>query len=117
LFGSTGFRFITKNDRDRAGHEFNFSLAMGPRPLQGDYAHPDFVFLPELNVIHTFHARKNCVCVPHSQSTIAYLGPCFLWSFRNIYIKAGVQWVLGQIQPCDAENVEIRALAGLTMFF
>lgn len=121
FFLTSGGRFITKDECTRPGHEWYLSMAMGPRPLRLDVNYPDFVFLPELDIIHTFQSVQNGVKVPCSEATIAYIGPAFLWSLKNVMVKAAFQWPLGQALPngCanPSNNVDLRVLLGVEANF
>ena len=78
----------TYNGFDR-GNAFRFNLAYGIRPWKLEYKQPDPVFILEVNGFSLGQSRFNGDIIRDSGGGALSVGPGFLFSYRNVMLKAG----------------------------
>jgi hypothetical protein len=78
------------NNIERGNRTF-VDLVMGYRPTLNGYRDPDMVYMVELNGELTQGSRFNGSRVSDSGGSQWFISPGFMWTLRNMAIKAGIQ--------------------------
>lgn len=114
FFSTIGCAFRTGRS-SKIGHEFTWSLAGGPRLMEAQaFTMPDFILMPELDVIHTF-GKKDCY-QPDTLGTTIWLGPTVFYSQAFLITKFGIQWPLTQ-HHCNRKLQDYRLAGGFDFYF
>lgn len=80
----------TVNELER-GNRLEFDLAYGIRPYKLEYLQPDPVLLVEFVGETTGKDRSNGVSDVNSGGSVISIVPGFLFSYRNVMLKAGIK--------------------------
>lgn len=106
LFSDIRYRYNTKGDSVKKGDRLLYDFAAGVRPALSEYYKPDLVMLLELSGELRNKDRVNSLIDNNSGGSILYLGPSFLWSYRNWMLKGGIQVALYQnLSETETENI------------
>jgi len=74
------------------GANLKYNLVGGIRPIKSDYLKPDLVLLVELNGEYRGVSRLNNVEIEKTNGNTLAVAPGFLFSYRNMMLKGGVQF-------------------------
>jgi len=93
-FSDIGYSYYQSSTNLTPGGKLKYNLVGGIRPVKTGYLKPDLVFLIELNGVLSFKNSINGVDVLQSGGNTLALAPGFLLSYRNLMLKAGMQFGL-----------------------
>lgn len=91
-FSSVTYTFISTGNNLQQGNILNYNLAGGIRPIKTPYTKPDLVFLIELNGRYSGKSKLNNETVTQSGGNTLAIAPGFLFSYRNLMLKGGIQF-------------------------
>lgn len=116
-FGTVRYRINNENGSNEKGDKFLYDIAFGLRPVLKEYYEPDLVLLLELSGEHRNKDIISGVKNIDSGGDILYLGPTFLWSYRNWMIKGGIQLPIYQNLNGDQEDEDFRSVIAVEVHF
>lgn len=116
-FGTVRYWINTKDGSIEKGDKFLYDITFGLRPVLKEYYEPDLVLLLELSGEHRNKDRINGSKDNNSGGDIIYLGPTFLWSYRNWMIKGGIQLSFYQDLNGEQEDEDFRSVIAVEVHF
>ena len=90
-WASLRYRYRGKSGEKKPGDKIRIDLAAGWRPTMPEYLKPDMVWLLELNGEYSRQGRVNGIRLANDGGTELFLSPGFMWTVRNIAVRAGIQ--------------------------
>lgn len=108
-FSDISYSLTKINGREQISNFIKYNLVGGIRPKKTEYLKPDLVLLIELNGQYTEKSYKK------SGGNDIALAPGFLLSYRNIMIKAGIQF--GVFASKYVSKKETNALISIEYHF
>jgi len=93
-FSDISYTYLQAKWGNQAGGRLKYNLVGGIRPVKSDYLKPDLVILVELNGEFSGKSRLNNVEIQTSGGNTLAVAPGFLFSYRNIMLKGGIQFGL-----------------------
>jgi len=93
-FSDISYTYLQAKWGNQAGGSLKYNLVGGIRPVKSDYLKPDLVVLIELNGEFSGKSRLNNVKIQSSGGNTLAVAPGFLFSYRNIMLKGGIQFAL-----------------------
>ncbi len=91
-FSDISYTFLQSKQGNRIGDKLKYNLVGGIRPVKSDYLKPDLVILIELNGELRGKSQLNNNKISQSGGNTLAVAPGFLFSYRNIMLKGGVQF-------------------------
>jgi hypothetical protein len=91
-FSDVSYTYLQAKWGTQVGGRLKYNLVGGIRPIKSDYLKPDLVVLVELNGEFIGKSRLNNVKIQSSGGNTLAVAPGFLFSYRNIMLKGGVQF-------------------------
>jgi hypothetical protein len=116
-FGTVRYWINTEGGLREKGDKFLYDVAFGLRPILREYYEPDLVLLIELSGEHRNKDRIDGSKDSDSGGDILYLGPTFLWSYRNWMIKGGIQLPVYQDLNGEQEDEDFRSVIAVEVHF
>lgn len=90
-FSDISYTYFQAKRGNQVGGKLKYNLVGGIRPVKSDYLKPDLVILVELNGEFRGKSHFTDELQQPSGNTLA-VAPGFLFSYRNIMLKGGVQF-------------------------
>lgn len=116
-FGTVRYWINAENGTTEKGDKFLYDIAFGLRPVLKEYYEPDLVLLLELSGEYRNKDTVSGVKDDDSGGNILYLGPTFLWSYRNWMVKGGIQLPVYQDLNGDQEDEDFRSVVAVEVHF
>lgn len=116
-FGTARYWINNKDGIKEKGDIFLYDIVFGLRPVLREYYDPDLVLLLELSGEHRNKDKINALKNKDSGGDILYLGPSFLWSYRNWMIKGGIQLPVYQDLNGEQEKDDLRSVLAVEAHF
>jgi len=91
-FSDISYTYQQAKWNNQPGGSLKYNLVGGIRPVKSDYLKPDLVVLVELNGELRGKSRFNNSKLQQSGGNTLAVAPGFLFSYRNIMLKGGVQF-------------------------
>ena len=106
-FADVRWKILPEDEGLDRGDRLTLDLAYGIRPWLREYLEPDLVLLVEANGEWADQTRRRDG-TRVGGGTRLFLAPGFLWSYRNVMAKGGVQIPVIQNLHPGAEEVDLR---------
>jgi outer membrane putative beta-barrel porin/alpha-amylase len=103
-FSDIGYTSISSSQPLVPGNKLNYNLVGGIRPVKSTYLKPDLVLLIELNGEWSSKSRQNGDPVSNTDGNTLAVAPGFLFSYRNIMLKAGIQFGISNTAYVDKKQ-------------
>lgn len=103
-FSDIGYAFLSTGDHINPGNQLNYNLAGGIRPVKSAYLKPDLVLLVELNGVWSAKSRQNGDPISNTGGNTLAVAPGFLFSYRNIMLKGGIQLGISNTEYIDKKQ-------------
>lgn len=116
-FGALRYWFNSEDGGRENGDVFLYDFALGLRPVKRKYREPDLVLLLELSGEHANKDEIDGVKNSNSGGDTIYLGPTFLWSYRNWMLKGGIQLPVLQDLNGRREEMDFRSVLAVEVHF
>lgn len=114
-FSDIGFTTISTDKSFKPGNKLKYNLVGGIRPKKSAYLKPDLVLLVELNGEWTSRSELDGSQINNTGGNTLAIAPGFLFSYRNIMLKAGVQFGLSNSNYVD--KIQTNGLVSLEYHF
>jgi len=103
-FSDIGYTTVSSSQSVVPGNKFRYNLVGGIRPVKSSYLKPDLVLLVELNGEWSTKSKNNGDVVPNTEGNTLAVGPGFLFSYRNIMLKGGIQFGISNTAYVDKKQ-------------
>jgi len=103
-FSDIGYTTVSSGQSLVPGNKFRYNLVGGIRPVKSSYLQPDLVLLVELNGEWSTNSKQNGDIVPNTQGNTLAIAPGFLFSYRNIMLKGGIQFGVSNTAYVDKKQ-------------
>lgn len=114
-FSDIGYTLMRSGSIFQPGNKFSYNLVGGIRPVKSGYLKPDLVLLIELNGELSGKAHFSGTEISQSGGNTLAVAPGFLFSYRNIMLKAGMQF--GVANTANVVKPEPQGLVSLEYHF
>jgi len=91
-FSDIGYTYFDSGDELKPGGKLKYNLVGGIRPVKTNYLQPDLVLLVEINGVLSGKNKENGSDLQQTGGNTLAIAPGFLLSYRNVMLKAGVQY-------------------------
>ena len=116
-FGTLRYWFNNKDGIKEKGDLFLYDISFGLRPVLREYYEHDLVTLLEFSGEHRNRDKVDNLQDDDTGGDILYLGPTFLWSYRNWMIKGGVQLPIYQDLNGEQKKEDFRSILAVEVHF
>ena len=113
-FADLCYRFNGENPKQlKQGDAWLYGASLGFRPWLSEYWEPDLVVLLELFGKRQAKAQLKGQALENSGGHAVFMGPSFLWSYKNWMVTGGLGWPVLQDLNGKQEQEQYRFALGI----